>query len=283
MYDIIAKIENVKDNNSLRISETDKAYCELLQRYFQEVLANLDKWEAFSRACLETDFKDRYELRTTRWNETCYDNKAEEEHMLLAQMFFPGDVLSDLENNRRNAVRQFVTIILGHFNDQYGLGLSIRDMEKPEEVKSYHEVIDWLFTQLEGSSLEVHNIQLLKKNFRDTVLPFYKNTASLDKSKVEFSSIRNLFEYNQGNYWLNSSDTQFCSFMYGLGYFETGRLKHIPASTMQDADMVKYNHKYLFENSEKLASVKFYKSGKAILNFQSEHHALAFYGSFGLD
>jgi hypothetical protein len=71
--------------------------------------------------------------------------------------------------------------------------------------------------------------------------------------------------------------------MYGLAYFDTGKTEQLPPSAMANGQKVNYNHNYTFSDSEKLSSIKFYKSGKAILSFTSESLALAFYGSFGLE
>jgi hypothetical protein len=88
-------------------------------------------------------------------------------------------------------------------------------------------------------------------------------------------------QYNAGPEF-NITDKNYRHFMHGLGYFDSGKVEHMPASNIRNGQKVDYNHNYTFPASEKLSSLKFYKNGKAILSFQSESHALAFYGSFEL-
>ena len=282
MQDIIDKILNVKDNNSLRITETDKAYCELMQKYFQETIANLDKWEKLFNGSLEDEFKDRHSTYLNYHGKPRYNNKAAEENELLGYMFFPGDSLEELQGKREEVTREFISCILNHFNETYDLYLSVDEMDEPERVKNYSEVVDWIFSRLDSSSLQEHRLQILIKNFREAACMF-GNKATLVKSRIEFGRMRGMFDHCRSGHEFSDTDKHFQHFMYGLGYFETGKVEHMPASTMTNGQKVNFNHNYTFPNSEKLSSVKFYKNGKAILSFKSERDALACYGSFGLE
>lgn len=281
MHPAIEKILKVKDNNKLRISETDKAFCELAQQYFNETIANLDRWEQLFKDSLEEDFKDRYSSHLNYNDKMRYTNNAKHENEILQHMFFPGDVLEELDDKRPKAIRQFVSAIISHFNETYNVGLSIREMDEPEQVSRYEEVVDWIFVHIDGGSLMEHGIRNLVSNFRNVVCG-YGNKTTQTKNRIEFSRACGMF----GGYTetvFNIWEKNYRHFMHGLGYFESGRLEYMPASTIVDNQKVIYNHNYAFTQSEKLDAVKFYKNGKLILTFRSESEALAFYGSFELE
>lgn len=281
MHPAIVKILNVKDNNNLRITETDKAFCELTQQYFNETIANLDRWEKLFKASLDEDFKDRYSARLNYNDKMRYSNNAKYENEILEHMFFPGAALEEIEDNRPKAATEFVSAIIRHFNDTYNIGLSLREMDEPEQVTKYEEVVDWIFAHIDGGSLSEHGIRNLIKNFREAASA-YGSKVTQTRNRIEFSRARSMFDTYTSGPQFSVYDKQYQHFMYGLGYFDSSKLEHMPASDMASGQKVIFNHNYTFSNSEKLVSIKFYKSNKVILTFRSDGDAIAFFGSFEL-
>lgn len=288
--DVLTKFDKIVIKPTDKISQSDRGYCERMQRGLDKLFAQLAVWDKRMREFAETEpvTKKYYSIKKYHRNEN--EIHVEKEIELRENNpdpfekfhFCPLYDVVHCQRLRSNAIVHFVKKIESYFNSTYNLRLDIPDsFFDKKKVIHYELLVEAIVNQLGGRGLNEQGIEILKDEFRRSL--WKKDQVTLSGAKLTITDYMSYYtrfndkvEFNDGNYKLFTAIT----------YFETGEagdIKNEFSRYCRSGEEVQFGNVYEFHACDKIKSAKFFKNRKVELVFLSSTLAQSFFDTLELN
>ncbi|MCY8738151.1 hypothetical protein P8881_19435 [Bacillus haynesii] len=258
---LLDKINNVTVNNTNRISEIDRKYCE--NQYSQYSKAQEALGHAFSII------------------KKVYEQQINEEESFLCKY----DDIRHMEERISRIKRRFILNITSHFSRQYNVTLDSESIDEKYDSDLTHEnIISEIFEQLGGYSFEEKAVTEIIEATRNTIYNF-------DKKVIIKKASLSIADYVRWDLWSFSGfriswDSKLGTFFQALSHFENGSVETLYLLKSMIEHLKKgSNHydifsKYEFKVFNKIKSIKVFKNGKITIEFSSNEQANEFANTY---
>ncbi|MED1738163.1 hypothetical protein P4U97_01260 [Bacillus swezeyi] len=258
---LLNKINDVTINNTNRISETDKKYCE-------------NQFKQYSKA------QDALWYALTRIKETYEQQQVNEGKSFLCKY----DDIRPMEERISKVKRDFIRNITQHFSRQYSVTVDSESIDQKYNTYLTHDdVISEIFEQLGGCSFEEKAVSEIIEASKNTIYNFNER-VTIKKSLL---SITNYVSWN--SFWETYKlhwDSKLGTLFKALSHFENGStetlyllnqmLQHLESGA-KEYDIFS---KYEFEVFNKIKSIKVFKNSKINIEFYSNEQATEFANTY---
>ncbi len=282
--DLLAQVDAVVIDNTERISEKDKKYCELVQNHCHKALSQLQdtlrEMMAQSEPYIQSGtgkikFEDTYGHSYDEW--TIKD--VQKKYML--KHYVPCMQEKTIRILFTETCRMFVTDIIGYFNNKYGINISdsnmFRDVPNIKNFDAsyrpnYHEIVDMVIAHLGGRSFaQTMEDEVYSNALRD----YQKRWANVKGSilNVEHYAHTCMFD-NDLNYETIQNLNRFMDALY---YYYTGTIcKMTPNDLFGTRRQLQQGEKYASVFLPEIEHFKFYKNNKMEVKFKNPNSAKDF-------
>ncbi|MGG3890331.1 hypothetical protein [Metabacillus fastidiosus] len=249
-------IDLVQGNNSV-ISEDDRAYCEQLEKQFNEVRESYNNFEQQLRALGN-------------------DNSFVDSH----RDFYP------IEDRLKKLCESFVYKFARYFNEKYNIKIDSYELiEKYNINVSADDLINELVEQLDGLNFNEKAEQEIKQEIKDVIS--YKD-IKVNNNKVTIDSFFYCDDFSLKWYKAHrvsyNSHGNFVKLFKALSHFMTGKAEltqtfktwETKLTDRENEDITKV-HEIHYEHLE---TIKLFKNGRIDIQFTSKEHAKKFYNEY---
>jgi|GEM_PF-1201762 len=287
MTDLLAKFDAVEVKNVNLISEADRLLCEKNQAAYEDAVTSYREltccWE-----CMVAAQRDLLGEPDSKRNPLYFNYLSDADGAYIDA----DAVWKHIEKLHGD----YLTRIVQYFADSYRVGLDLYDIRRallPKKPNSgaevddiaayreqmeglmlrYQDILDLIFTQMDGRSFPEQAMYELKTNCRKAAWDEKNHEAryELKKDTIRFLSDFSRYTYRQYG-WQNpdwSLTDKMKAILSGVGHFETGRYRDFPSdieNLLADEntwDIVD------FEDCGKVRQLKMFKNGNVYLKFVS--------------
>lgn len=283
--DLLAQVDAVVIENTQRISEEDRQFCEDIQKHCHSALAQLQ--ESFQQmmeqskpyiesGMIKIRFDETYENSYDEWTVKDIEKKYQLKH------FIPCKQEKTIRILFTETCRMFVTDIIGYFNNKYGINISdsnmFRDVPNIKNFDAtyrpnYHEIVDMVIAHLGGRSFaQTMEDEVYSNALRD----YQKKWANVKGSilNVEHYAHTCMFD-NDLNYGTIQDLNRFMDALY---YYCTGAIcKMTPNDFFGTRRQLQQGEKYTSFFLPEIEHFKFYKNNKMEVKFKNPNSAKEFH------
>lgn len=293
---LLAKFDNVVIEYTPRIAQADLAFCERMQREYENCVNKLGNWtEGLSNLKNELGnpefiYVDTYgRTNEKRVSENWQTKKECIDKNPFSIFEFSADYgLVQIEKFISLAEERLIDEVTDYFNKEYNLKISIgknffRNEDGSYRKKvSYKEVVNYILDECGGIDIADIGVENLKADFRNKI--YWRNYIKVAPQKL---TIEGFVWYDKGYNGTYRLDYRFMEekgkiLKQALSFFETEELIDICTLPIYDRE-VDFSTAYEFPNFSKVESLKFFKNGKIELKFYDKGVAQEFYDFFEFD
>ena len=198
--DLLSGILKVQVRNEEKITEQDRIYCQNQQDELYKTLDQIAWWyNIFKREAekYEGKIKLKHEpngkITTSSYDLHYRYNNDEKDY--THHEFTPFKNINELVDSRHNAIRNFISRIIGYFNNTYSVSVEAPKIDEktlPIDFRPvYNTYVDVVIEHLGGKSFRDTAEEELIKRFLETVRPsnWSKVKPELKKDKIIFPDI----------------------------------------------------------------------------------------------
>jgi hypothetical protein len=263
---VIEVIKNIKKDYSGNISLEDKNYCSNHFKAFQNAL---NYYNCLIQAIDQNGFVPLNDI---------FDG-----HDPYCPSKYDMHSRQKLEDAKTSVINRFVDNIIHYFNQEYHLKINTPDKRLYHEKVTSHELTEYIINQLNGKSL----IQVKEEQYKNEL----KQKMSGTHTKVSNTEIQNRkifispflylkhfhISFNGSVDLTNRTDdySQLDALNHCLSFFTGKTVKHFELWGKYES-LTDFYQRHIIgkkENNNKVLSIKFYKNGKAEIEFDSNQTA----------
>ncbi|WP_416656051.1 hypothetical protein [Bacillus amyloliquefaciens] len=262
---ILSKLNEVTINNTSRIAETDRKFCE--NQYEQYVAAR----EALQQAL--NIIKPAYEEEKKSLDNSlnrCYLNEYCD--------------IAPIEKRLEEIKEYFISEVVYHFSRQYKVTLDTAVINKKYDIYlTQHDIIAEIFEQLGGFNFEEKAVHELIEKTKSTIYNFDK--VSIKKTSLSIAGFISWDAWGWNGFSLSHGSNKEQSLFTALSHFENGSVKMLDSLFNIHEEMRKGSNdhdifsKYEF-GYEKIRSIKIFKNRKITIEFKNQTLAQEFANTY---
>ena len=296
--DLLSGILKVQVRNEEKITEQDRIYCQNQQDELYKTLDQIAWWyNIFKREAekYEGKIKLKHEpngkITTSSYDLHYRYNNDEKDY--THHEFTPFKNINELVDSRHNAIRNFISRIIGYFNNTYSVSVEAPKIDEktlPIDFRPvYNTYVDVVIEHLGGKSFRDTAEEELIKRFLETVRPsnWSKVKPELKKDKITFPDIVSWdsihLEYHKEyefSYDCGRKLDIFCEgIAYGADDVINGSSGMVIGLDRRDVDITEW-YNLTLSNAEQ---IKFYKNGRIDVRFKDSQAAENCYRRLRLD
>lgn len=256
---LLSKFASVKIENTSRISEEDKNYCEQQQGAYKIALnALLTALIALKAVVINYVKMGEYDRG--------YINKY--------------DDIDHMEKRIKQVKNEFISNIVNYFEKTYNVTLNSTAIEKKYDMNvTYQDIIEEIFIQLGGFNFKEKAVKEIKEASRGTV--YKDDKITVNKGKLTIASYVYFRSSWSNGLELGYNDDKVIPLFNALSHFETDKTETLGYYSNIYKELREGQKNYdIFSKYElgynKAQSIKFFKNGKVEIVFQSMQQAEAF-------
>lgn len=287
LENLLGKFDSVEVDNTLPISESDLAFCERMQKLYEEKVADLKVWLERLRGLEEQHpSPDFMEIKEYGRVDEAWQKKidAMQKNPFAPFQFSNLYGITWVQNQLVIIKHTFIEKIKNYFNGEYNLKTEFdRDFIEQRKIEKLHyrHVVDDIVSQCGGLDFEEMGIERLKESFRSEVR--YQSNVSFIKDKIKFTNFFYFYSSWGGIKW-EYNNSRLPKLRQALSLFETGKFDDICYELQRVVgDEVNFKKPYELHNFSKVKSVRVYKNGRLDIKFETGTNPKDFYDFMGID
>ena len=262
--DILSKFNDLEFENTDRIEQVDKKFCEKQQQHYNEAIKIINDFISTFKEVSGIDLLDK-----KRYNQESKNKYLD---------WYKFDKIAELA---RETKQKFINDIIWHFSQKYSITINSDIIIKKYDFNvTYDNLIDEIFIQLDGFTF----MEKADKEIKDKLT----NEIRYDKIKINNNKFTVLNFASFEKSW-NGKDyrityygrDRLVAFFKALTHYDSGK-----TSIYNDfLEFVNYNNdqtkdywftEFDFSYKKKVQMIRFYKNGKIDVKFKSHEQAKQF-------
>ncbi len=283
--DLIERFDKLKINPTDSISGKDRSFCENLQKEYDSLQRQLNKYVELFVKLNEEEKNNPYSLKSSEWREE-YIELKDAPKWYERFMFTPLYPLQVCRKFLSEGRKRFIEEAGNYFERIYNLELNLDELIESEKPVCYQDVVEEIVRQVGEVSLNDSGIRNLINGFKNCV--YYRNRVVIKSNKITIDNYVYYSYHSLPSLKIDRTDKQVNALIMAMSHFESGGVSplHIITDNMPGrsySDEVDPTMEYIFYHAEKIRSIKFFKNRRVDIKFTTNEYARKFYEYFELN